>query len=194
MSNVKISELNGAAALDGTEEVPIVQGATTVKTTTQDIADLGLLQSATVELTDAQIKALPTTGIQIVAAPGENKLLLPVAAYIRGVTAAGGAYTNIGDIGWNLIWEDGVFATSPLQPSFVGGENTDMIQQFLIPNTYVSGVATFSGLAFTGDAFDSTNIINKPLVLKDSWNTGDYTAGNAANTLKVTVYYIIVDL
>jgi len=36
----KISELPAASALTGTEEVPIVQTATTKKTTTQDIADL----------------------------------------------------------------------------------------------------------------------------------------------------------
>jgi hypothetical protein len=41
MSNVKISELSAAATLDGTEEVPIVQSSSTVRTTAQAIADLG---------------------------------------------------------------------------------------------------------------------------------------------------------
>lgn len=41
MADVKISELPAAGALDGTEEVPVVQAATTKKTTTQEIADLG---------------------------------------------------------------------------------------------------------------------------------------------------------
>lgn len=41
MSQVKISELGSAEPLDGTEVVPIVQDGTTVKVTTQDIADLG---------------------------------------------------------------------------------------------------------------------------------------------------------
>lgn len=41
MANVKISELGAAAALDGTEEIPVVQSGETVRTTTQDIADLG---------------------------------------------------------------------------------------------------------------------------------------------------------
>lgn len=40
MSDVKISALSNAAALDGTELVPVVQGGITVKTTAQDIADL----------------------------------------------------------------------------------------------------------------------------------------------------------
>ncbi len=45
--NVKISELPAAAALDGTEEVPVVQSASTVKATSQDIADLAAHTSLT---------------------------------------------------------------------------------------------------------------------------------------------------
>lgn len=41
MADIKISELTSAAALDGTEELPIVQNGATVKATAQDIADLG---------------------------------------------------------------------------------------------------------------------------------------------------------
>lgn len=37
----KISELTAAAALDGTEELPVVQSGATVRATAQDIADLG---------------------------------------------------------------------------------------------------------------------------------------------------------
>lgn len=40
MANTKISNLSAAGALTGTEPVPIVQGGVTVKTTTQDIANL----------------------------------------------------------------------------------------------------------------------------------------------------------
>ena len=39
--NKKISQLNNATALDGTELLPIVQGGQTVQTTAQDIANLG---------------------------------------------------------------------------------------------------------------------------------------------------------
>ena len=40
MANTKISELSNAGALNGTEVLPIVQGNATVKTTTQNIANL----------------------------------------------------------------------------------------------------------------------------------------------------------
>ena len=41
MADAKISALSSAASLDGTEDVPAVQSSATVKTTTQDIANLG---------------------------------------------------------------------------------------------------------------------------------------------------------
>jgi hypothetical protein len=41
MANIKISQLSAAATLTGTEEVPVVQGGNTVRTTAQDIANLG---------------------------------------------------------------------------------------------------------------------------------------------------------
>jgi hypothetical protein len=41
MANKKISQLTAAAALTGTELLPIVQDGVTVQTTAQDIADLG---------------------------------------------------------------------------------------------------------------------------------------------------------
>ncbi len=40
MSNVKVSALPAAAALDGSELVPVVQGGATVRTTAQAVADL----------------------------------------------------------------------------------------------------------------------------------------------------------
>lgn len=50
MTDVKISELNAAGALDGTEEVPIVQSSSTVRATTQDIADLAAAGLSGVEI------------------------------------------------------------------------------------------------------------------------------------------------
>lgn len=41
MADSKISALSNSASLVGTEELPIVQSSSTVKTTTQDVADLG---------------------------------------------------------------------------------------------------------------------------------------------------------
>lgn len=45
MANVKISQLASASTLTGSEEIPVVQNNATVKTTAQDIANLGGLGS-----------------------------------------------------------------------------------------------------------------------------------------------------
>lgn len=42
MANLKISQLSNASALGGSEPLPIVQSSSTVKTTTQDVANLAL--------------------------------------------------------------------------------------------------------------------------------------------------------
>ena len=60
MANLKISELTASGALTGTEELPIVQGGTTVRTTTQDIANLGGGGDIFITKTKAEIDALIT--------------------------------------------------------------------------------------------------------------------------------------
>jgi hypothetical protein len=56
MANVKISELSLATTpLTGTESIPLVQGGATVKTTAQDIADLGGGSGGTANYATAQI-------------------------------------------------------------------------------------------------------------------------------------------
>jgi len=49
MADKKISQLDAAASLTGTEEVPVVQSGSTVKTTVQDIADLAASGAAPYE-------------------------------------------------------------------------------------------------------------------------------------------------
>lgn len=60
MADVKISALSAAGALGGTEQVPIVQGGVTVRTTTQDIADLAGAHAPTYAEINAAL-ALPAS-------------------------------------------------------------------------------------------------------------------------------------
>jgi len=89
MANVKISALPSAAALTGSEAVPIVQSGATVKTTTGAI---GLLQKATVVIPGATLLAL--TDVTVVAAPGAGKIINPhwwSAAWKAGTTNYSGS-------------------------------------------------------------------------------------------------------
>ena len=58
MADSKISNLSSASALTGTEEVPVVQSSTTVKTTAQDIANLA--SSANIGNSDLTVSASGT--------------------------------------------------------------------------------------------------------------------------------------
>jgi hypothetical protein len=148
--------------------------------------------SATVTLDNDQIKALPTTAVEIIAAPGIGKMIKLIAGQIRGDTWVA-PYTNTEQSGLVLMNSDGWYLSSPMIAGVLGGDPSPRYDDFLIPNTAVSGVAHVSGYAFTGgDAIDLTE--NLPVQIKDDFNGSDYTGGNAANTLKVTVYYVVVDL
>lgn len=98
MADTKISALGAAGALAGTEPVPTVQAGTTVKTTTQDIADLAT--ATTVGLgnvtNDAQTKAsiVPNT------APSAGEVLIG--------NAGGTAYAKQAITGDLALDSDGV--------------------------------------------------------------------------------------
>lgn len=60
-TEVKISQLDAGAALDGTEIVPMVQNGKTVTTTTQEIADLFTPAGANGTFTTADAPAKTVT-------------------------------------------------------------------------------------------------------------------------------------
>ena len=98
MANIKISQLASAAALTGTEEVPVVQSNATVKTTVQDIANLAggfqpleILADGTV--TPASLSLISyVTYLPVIGVSG-NQTVVPVT--IPSITLDGGSSTYI---------------------------------------------------------------------------------------------------
>jgi hypothetical protein len=149
------------------------------------------LLSATVELTDAQIKALPT-GFEIISAPGVGKILFPVAANF--VLNIAGVYTgDAASASWNLIYSTTTDYVSAFVQSATILTNGLGIKSgmFLIP--YSKPSVSFDDASTTiPNNVDRSNL---GISIKDDWNgSSPYTGGNAANTLKVTVYYVEIDL
>jgi len=187
-------------SLTGAEKVLVVQGSTVKETTTQDIADLGgggSLLSATVTLTNAQIKALPTTAIEVVANPGATRFIVPISAVLIANTTAG-AYTNINaaaqlSIEYPLI-NTKAFAlvdnnTFGQTSNLLDGGNilVAMLSPFININVDTEPCAIFVN--------NDIGIVDNPLnIVMNNSSDGNLTGGDAANTLKVTVYYIVVDL
>lgn len=150
-------------------------------------ASTAILHQATVELTDAQIKALPTTGVQIVAAPGENKLIRPTyVAMLLNNTA--GAYTNA-SANAALIFDVGtqtaLFFDENYNAALTG---SDSVVLALTPLQYVEAAQVIGNLEGL-----LVNMVNGALKIAGINTAGNWTGGNAANTLRVSVTYYILN-
>lgn len=181
----KISELTAVSSLSGTEQVEVNQSGTSKRTTTQDIANMAL-RKATVELTDAQIKALPTTGIEVVAAPGSGKMIHVVSSVVSANITA--VYTT--------VVED--WPNSYLQLSINSVARMLFTQGWLATETgtgsIIGIVDEIIGVTTTAPSFNS-GLDNQPLMFSsENQGSGNFDDGNAANTLTITVYYVIVDI
>jgi len=160
----------------------------------------GALLSATVTLTDAQIKALPTTPVELVAAPGIGMGLIFMGAFFNKPQLTN-EYTNISDLDIIQIIYDGV-SESYLDRAFQEDIASSITQITLligqtIPYQFYDPPAPYranQGYIEPILLVSNSTIENKAIVLQAITSNGDFTGGNAANTLKVTVYYTIVDL
>jgi hypothetical protein len=170
--------------------------------TTLGLADTRrVLRYATVTISDATIKALPTNGQLLVAAPGAGFRISFVQVNIEIKVV--GAYTNVDLQGWWTLVLLGGGGTS----NFIGNDQfstpvltsvTDMLvtnprslvsllpfTQEVAPTTFLWGNTSVPG---------GTNFDNLPLFLyvqNGTPSVGNYTGGNAGNSAIFHVYYLI---
>jgi len=145
---------------------------------------------ASVTLTDAQIKTLPTLGFEVIAAQGSGKMIQIISANLSFNWTAD--YNIDGDEVMNLLhWNSGANSSNTLIES--GSQVTALLaggaSKVATLSTYQLSGGTFNGVVDT-----RTNYNNDPVYLFITRGGGALTGGNAANTLKVTVYYVVVDL
>ncbi len=155
--------------------------------------------SATVELTDAQIKALEGSPIEIVAAQ-VGKIIMPSLALLSSNCLSD--YTNINANSKIRVLASGGSAymeaynqtdgavTLLLAPTANLGDTKAF--QFITPSQTTTAVSNTQTGGFTNltSEYENRNLL---LGFTNSGG-GVLTGGNAANTLKVTVYYVVVDL
>lgn len=148
-----------------------------------DPATAGLVQrSAVTILTNAQIKALQTTGVQVLAAPGANLVNTPLLAVLV-CNAVAASYTNIN-----------VAATMQIRYNGITGAVTvldEATSDVTVSNLLANGLA-MAQMSLRPMTGSRANFVNSPLVLGAGNNGADYTGGNAANSLTVTIYYVTV--
>ncbi len=203
---------SGAAVFAGGN----IGAATATSLTSAAGADgcFGWVCRKTVTLTDAQIKALPSTAVELLPAPGAGKANLPLDGFMVVNTSAG-AYTNVSyltDGGITAMYFTssayGLPAVDPLTTGLNGFTKSIRLAAANV-RTYLAGDTEVTlGIAQAGTPKSGTSGANAGVmdentaltVLIDNYDSdysvdrGNFTGGNAANTLKIVMFYSVVDV
>lgn len=130
----------------------------------------GILKQTRVIVTNAQMKALNTTPVEVISAPGSGKIVIPVMCWVHSSIAVGYNTSNSCSLRYNGIAVD------------IGNAQT------LASN---SAEDSYKYISIQGVNFNSanTNPANSAVMIRA---TGDLSLGDAANTFNVVVTWIEV--
>jgi hypothetical protein len=167
---------------------------TTADSTTGDVV-VPIYQRKTI-LTDAQIKALPNTPVEVLPAQPGKIVIFHKAVLYRNEFE--GNYGNIEEGSLNLKQAGAPIAIGPYNDT----DTVDSLTWLLAPGLGVppafqviqqEAPATLNGFSVPRNGYVSEG--SAAIVLDGgSFDGGNYTGGHANNTLGVTVFYSIVDL
>jgi len=162
--------------------------------------DLAPIKMAQVTLTDAQIKALPTTAVTLITATGSGTFIKVISVvYASNFTA--GAYTNLNATYVDLsLFLDTYYASYGfVKDTTTTPPITSITDMFASASVKIYEMGQPSVVAFAGAPGYATNInmassgaLNQPLTVKADNSGSNFTGGNSANTLKVTVLYLVL--
>lgn len=160
-----------------------------------------------ITLTDAEIKTLPTVPIELLPAVGESKILILHSAMLSldesagqytGLLTATGQFCHI-NVFYGTTQEEANDGNSVASnyinekwlPMFGYGQSSCL----LIPQTQTDDLGNSVGYPVPTASWNNKSLSLTMMNAAEAGAAGsNLTGGNAANTLKVTVFYSIVDL
>lgn len=154
-------------------------------------------------LTDSEIKALPTTGIDVVPAPGSGFRVKPLGVSLQ-INNSGGDYTNINATYAALyimsspgnhhlatpLWEDPAYGLSQIT-DLLAGSNGRKYADLAVPFVLTHDGATFADGTYisTQPTTAGTSEVDNDAIaiVGDNNGSGNWTGGNGANVLRVSI-------
>lgn len=153
----------------------------------------GHLCKIVVTVSHAQIQQLPSTDAAIVPAPGAGKAIVLVRAYAVGSWQATDGYTNVSQVGFLQVGL--YYGAEEFQASNIGDISPFRLADRPTWNFLPSIQGAPTDTPPRAEDLSADYIDNLPLNLAvTNGSAGDFTGGHSANTLTVTVYYLVVDL
>lgn len=176
-----MSFVRATVLLDGSDNARVIVNPAEI---VESGGDVGIMQTATVTLTDAQIKTLPSAPVEIVTAPGEG--MLNVLLNITISTHFGVSYV-----------------VDPLAAVVIGSGSQSAVQiddanySFFSPGSdliwSVSGYASFFSTRSI-ELIETSETNNRITLFANNNGLNPFTGGDPANTLKVIVCYTVIDV
>lgn len=174
-----------------TEVTTLIAPGATIAGDEADMSSVLSIYQKSVTLTDAQIKALPTTVVEVVAAPGAGRAIVPLAVMLLP-SSPWVLYANISD-GSTLSVAPWVTLSTSFSDSIEDVGNILASGGPYVVPLLADWRATHPLLAAYGPV---------PLSVEENGATtigmvnadGNLTGGNAANSMNVVVVYTVVDL
>lgn len=154
--------------------------------------------TSTTTITNAQVKTLPTSYVQLLAAPGSGKMIFPFWVMLNK-SFSGGDYTNVNANGYLEFTYDGGATVLEYIPNDSGAGLTQL-DNFLFGSNqiyFIKPQQNFISALNTGwnSSFyrlSKTDVNNKSFSIGISNGvSGNLTGGATANSLEVTTYYMV---